>query len=237
MPAASKKTNPLVWVLVGILGLFLVIGMVVIAGGIFVAKKVQDAASNPALAAAQLMAAANPDIEIVSSNESAGTITLREKSTGKTITVDFDQIKEGKLTFEGEGQTVTIGGSEEGLKIDNSDGSSVQIGATASAKLPEWLPAYPGATAQGTFAMQGSGENAATVSFTTKDAVERVAKHYEEALKAAGLTPSVNIMSQDGQTSGAMIAAESADKKRSAVVSIGTGEEGQTVGITYSDKK
>jgi hypothetical protein len=220
LSGAAKKTNPLIWILVGILGLFMLVGIVVVAGGIFVAKKVQDAAANPALAAAELIAAANPDVEIVSSDEGAGTVTFKDTTTGKVVTVDLDQIKEGKLTVKGDG-----------------DGETVTIGADASTKLPEWLPVYPGATTSGTFAMQGSNSAAATVGLTTSDSVENVAKFYEETFKKAGLSTTTNLMQQDGKNSGGMIAGESADKKRSAVVSMATGDEGLTVGITYSDKR
>ena len=213
MSATAKKMNPLIWILVGILGLFALLGIVVVAGGIFVAKKVQDAAGNPGRAAAKLIAAANPDVEIVSSNEAAGTVTFKDTSTGKVVTVDFDQIKQGRISFEGEGEKVTIG-------------------ADASTRLPEWLPVYPGATTSGTFAMQGSNESAATVGLTTSASIDEVSKFYEEAFKKAGLSTNTNLMQQGG-----MISGESADKKRSAVVSMAAGDEGLTVGITYSDKR
>jgi hypothetical protein len=237
MPVQPKKTSPVIWIIVGILGLFMIAGLVVIAGGLFVAKKVHDAASNPALATAKIMAAANPDVEILSNDDRNGTVTFKDRKSGKVMTLNFDQIKQGKLTFEEDGKKVTVGSTASGIDVTSSDGSTVQIGANASSKLPDWLPVYPGSTAQGTFAMQGGGESGAAVSFTTKDPVSKVSKFYEDALKSAGLTTNVNLMSQDGKASGGMIAAESADKKKSAVVNIAAGDDAVTVGITYSDKK
>lgn len=237
MPVQPKKTSPVVWIIVGVLGLVMVAGMVVIAGGLFVAKKVHDAASNPALLAAKVMAAANPDVEILSSDDRNGTVTFKEKKSGKVITLDFDQIKQGRLVFEEDGKKVTVNSTTDGVNLTGSDGSAVQIGSNASAKMPDWLPAYPGSNAQGTFSMQDASQSGAAVSFTTKDAVDKVSSFYDDALRKAGLTTNVNLMQQDGKTSGAMITAESGDKKRSAVVNISAGDDAATVGITYSDKK
>ena len=237
MSVPPKKMSPIVWIIGGIFGLILLAGIVMVAGGLLVANKIHKAASNPALAAAKLIAAANPDVEILSSDEHAGTVTFKDKKDGKVITLNFDQIKQGKLTFEEDGKKVTMAASGNGVNIAGADGSTVQIGANASSKLPEWLPSYPGANAQGSFAMQASNESAATVSFTTKDSIDQVAKFYEDAFKKAGLTTSANMMQQDGKASGGMISAESADKKKTAVVNIAAGEDAATVGITYSDKK
>ena len=236
-PVPPKKTSPLVWIIVAILGLVMIAGIVVIAGGFFVAKKLQDAYSNPALATAKVLAAANPDIDIISTDDSKGTVTFKDKKSGKVVTLNFDQIKQGKITFEEDGKSVTMNSGADGVRIAGSDGSKVEIGANAAMKLPDWLPAYPGATAQSNFSMQSDKEAGASVSFTTKDSVDKVSKFYEEAFKKAGLTTTTNLMQQDGKAAGGMVAAESADKKRSAMVNIGAGEDAVTVGVTYSDKK
>jgi hypothetical protein len=236
-PVPPKKISPVVWIISAIFGLILLAGIVMVAGGLFVANKIHKAVANPALAAAKMIAAANPDVEILSSDDRAGTVTFKDKKDGKVITLNFDQIKEGKLTFEEDGKKVTVATSNDGLNIAGSDGSTVQIGGNASAKLPDWLPAYPGASTQGTFAMQGANEAAATVSFTTKDPIDNVAKFYQDSFKKAGFTTSANMMQQDGKTAGGMISAESGDKKKTAVVNIAAGDDAATVGITYSDKK
>jgi hypothetical protein len=231
-----KKTSPIVWILGGLFGLIILAGIVMIAGGLFIAKQVRDASGNPALAAAKLMAMANPDVEIVSSDASNQTVTLKDTRSGKVITLNLDQLKQGKLSFEQDGQKVTIDNSGNGVNMKGSDGSTIQIGTDASAKMPDWLPAYPGAKAQSTFAMQGGTEWGAAISFTTKDSIDQISKYYQDAFKNAGLAVNANIMTQDGKTAGGMITGESADKKKSAVVNIASGDEGATVGITYSDK-
>ncbi len=236
-PVQPKKANVVVWIIVGLLGLVMVAGVVVVAGGLFVAGKFHDAASNPALTAAKVMAAANRDVEILSSDDSKGTVTFKEKKSGKVITLDFDQIKQGRIVFEEDGKKVTVDSTTDGVNLTDNNGSTVQIGSNASARLPAWLPAYPGSNVQGTFAMQGTGHSGAAVSFTTKDRVDKVSSFYDDALRKAGFTTNVNLIEQDGKTSGAMITAESDDKRRTAVVNIAAGDDDATVSITYSDKK
>ncbi|HYP07706.1 MAG TPA: hypothetical protein VER03_15845 [Bryobacteraceae bacterium] len=233
----KKNISPIIWIVGGLFALVVLAGIAMIAGGLFLAKTVHDAAGNPALAAAKMMAMSNSDVEILSSDDAKGTVTFRDKKTGKILTMNFEQIKQGKIEFAEDGKTVTMESSGEGLSIKGVDGSTVQVGGQAGAKMPEWLPAYPGAVAQGTFAMQGGSESGAAISFTTKDAVEKVSTFYQDAFKNAGLSTTTNMMTQDGKTSGGIIAGESADRKRSAVVNIASGDDGITVGVTYSDKK
>ena len=80
---------------------------------------------NPALAVSKMLAAVNPDLEVMHVNEGKGTITVREKSTGKVVTLNFDDVKRGRIV---------IG--------DESEGKTASIDIVASAdKVPSWLPA------------------------------------------------------------------------------------------------
>ena len=122
----KKKLSPIVWVLIGIAAFFLLVIMAVIAGGIYVASRVAD---NPVEAAATLIAAGNPDVEVVSANRDKGTVTFREKSTGKTVTVNLEQLKQGRLVFTGDDKEVTVEAGPDGVKVESSDGEKVELGA------------------------------------------------------------------------------------------------------------
>ena len=110
-PAVARKTSPIVWILVAVLGLFLLGGIAVVGGGLFLVHKAKQAGidpelmrNNPGLATAKLLAATNPDLEVVSTDDQRGLITVRQKSTGKIMTVNFDEIKRGKITFREDGK-------------------------------------------------------------------------------------------------------------------------------------
>ena len=62
------------------------------------------------------MAALNPNVEVVSTDERAGKITLRDKQTGKTVTFDARDVQKGHISFEGDnGEKVEIQGEGQGM--------------------------------------------------------------------------------------------------------------------------
>jgi hypothetical protein len=235
-PPAQKKTSPLVWIAAGVFGLILLMGTAVVIGGFFIAKKVGDFASNPGMAAAKLMVAANPDLELVSADEGGGTVTVREKKTGKVLTVSLDQIKDGKLTVTEDGKTVTIGGSAAGVEVKSSDGTAYRLG---DAKLPSWIPAYPGSTPTGTASSRTDGEEQGTLTLTTSDAPDKVMTFCTDALKRAGLQnvqSSSAVIPGTNATTGSVIG-ESTDEKRSANIGVTSADGKTTAIITYSVKE
>jgi hypothetical protein len=193
-PAAKKGTSPLVWVLAGCGGLIVITILVLLAGGYFVAHKAKGyldvAKKNPALAAAKLMVAANPDVEVVSEDDDAGTLTIRNKKTGEEITMDAQDIKNGRLRFRNEkGEEVTFEGSgkpgKEGFKIESKKGS-MSFGNAEAEPPPAWVPTYPGSKTIATSRQKTEDGFTGTFSFQTEDSAETVATHYQTELTANG---------------------------------------------------
>jgi hypothetical protein len=236
--AAPQKTSAVVWILGGCGGLVVLAALV---GGItmyYVAHKVKQAAHNPALAVTRLLAAANPDVDVVSTDEDKGTITVRDKKTGKTLTMNFADAQKGKFVFEQDGQKVQMEAHGEGDKgsfeVKSSEGSMKFQAGAGSEKLPAWLPAYPGSVPQGAFSMQNPKETTGSFSFVTKDSIEQVMRYYEDALKKAGLKVTSNTMQQDGKTGLGIVTGEDAGNKRKAVVNATSSAEGINVGVTFT---
>lgn len=225
----SRKISPIVWVIAGVAGFFLLIGVLIVAGGLFLASKIAD---NPMLAAAAAIAAANPDVEIVSNDTAKGTVTFREKSSGKTLTLNFDQIKQGRLVFSGDGKEVTVETGAAGVHLKSSDGTVADIGAGSGA-LPEWIPAYPGVKIEGAFSSSSEAEKSASLTFTTRDATSKILKFYTDGFKDAGMKLS-NVSEQDG---GGMLSAESSDGKRHAAITVSSASGEAHVGITFTAKR
>jgi hypothetical protein len=239
MPPQAKKTNPLVWVLAAVLGLFFLAGIVVIGAGYYVVHKVKQAAANPALAVTRMIAAANPDVEVVSIDENKGILTVRDKKTGKTITMNFEDAKNGRFVFKEDGKdAVTVdaggGGSTGKVEIKTADGVA-RLGA--GGQLPSWLPSYPGADTKGTFSATGNTGETGSFAFTTKDPFDRVLNFYEDGLKKAGLHVTRTVTGSDGKSSGAVLNGEDESKNRTAAVILGASDEGTTVSLTFSAKK
>ena len=238
-PALSpaKKTNPILWIVLGILGLFVLAGVVVTSAGLFLAHKV---AQNPAMAMAKILTAANPDVEVLSTDEGRNTITLRDKKTRETVTMNFDDVKKGKIVFKGNGQEATIQARGDGgngtLEISSGDGK-VKFGAGSAAKLPDWAPVYPGVTPETTFSMQAAAADGGTFQFTTKDPAKSVLSYYEQSLKRGGFQISANFTGDAGGSSGGMLSAENPDAKRSVVVTVGSENGATTVNVVFGTKK
>ena len=223
----KKKASPFVWILGGC-GVLVVLGLIGFAvTGYFVAKKVKDSGfdtalmqKNPALAAAKMAVALNPDVEVVSTDEDKGILTIKEKKTGKTITMNAEDIKNGKISFS-----------------DESTGEKVTLGVDKEAKLPDWVPSYPDSKPEGSFsATSGEGEGG-MVHFKTPDAGPKVLAFYQDALKKAGYKITATMAGSPGDGSGGMVAAENAATKKSVMVTLSASSEGTDVAITYGSKK
>lgn len=233
-PAPRKGLGPVAWILIILGGLFAFFVIILFAGGLFLAHKIHQAGRNPAIAIAKLAVAANPDAEILSEDDDRGTLTIRDRKTGKTITMNAGDIQKGKFTLTGENnETVTIGGTGNGsgLEFKGNDGT-VRIGA-GPVKLPSWLPNYPGATMEGTMSSDTPQAIAATFNFKTHDAADKVVSFYKDAFASAGLKESANVST----SAMAMVAGADADNKREASIMV-TPENGESsVRVSFTDKK
>jgi hypothetical protein len=219
-----QKSNVLKWVLIGIGACFMMLVIAVVGIGMFVAHKAKQAGldpdlikRSPGLAAAKLMVAANPDVEMVSADEGKQVMTVRDKKTGKVYTMSFDDAKNGKFTMTENGKTtLTVGGK---------------------AKAPAWVPDYPASDPQGAFSAQGEDGAGGTFTFKTKDSSDKVIKYYQDQFKASGLNVTTNITNQNGQSTAGMLGAQDEAKKYTVTVILGVEGGDTTVAVTYATNK
>ena len=235
MPVAAAKTSPLVWVLAGCGGLIVIAALVF---GFFVFKArqfVHSAQHNPAYAIARLAAAANPDIEIISTDEDKGTMTVRNKKTGETLTVNMQDAQKGKFVFEQNGKKAEINAQAEGdkgsLEIKSSEGT-MKFGTNE--KTPDWVPVYSGAAPQGVYSAQTAQGATGSFRFTTNDSVDQVAHFYEDALKKAGMKVTVSSTQQNGATGFAIVSGEDVATKRKVVATASPSGTATSVGVIYT---
>ena len=225
-PPAPRKTSPLVWVLVAVLGFFMLCGIGVVGFGWFVMHKVRQAGldpdlwrRNPGLAAGKLLAATNPDLDVLRTDDNAGTITLRDRRTGKETTITFDQVRQGKFTIRAEDE--------------NGKTASLEFGGSGS-KPPAWVPDYPGS--RPAYSIKGSadsGEEGGNFTFTTDDPASKVMAFYQDKTREMGMEAKVATTTPDG----GMLVAAREDDDRSLTIVVG-GNSGQTtVNVTYARKR
>jgi hypothetical protein len=219
-PPTKGKIHPIVWVLVGLFGLFVIGVVAVIGAGFFFARSV---AQNPGAWVARAITMGNPNAEVVNTDNRAQTVTIRDKKTGEEVTLSFDDVKNGKFKMSAVGKNGEVG--------------TVEIGG-GEGKLPSWVPSYPGAKATGNFTAQGtdaSGRGSGgVVAFESGDPPSKVMQFYKD--KIDGLGMKVNSQFTGGDT-GMLIAAED-DNKRTLQVTVGNGSGGgSSISITFSEKR
>jgi hypothetical protein len=234
-PPPPRKSGALKWILLGC-GLFLVLILGAMGYCTIVAKrKFGEFKDNPAMATAKMVVAANPELELVSEDKEAGTLTIRNKTTGEVVTVGLDDIKEGKIDFKtAEGETSMEVG-EEGIKISGAEGQTTfQTGAVEN--VPDWIPAYPNGTTQPGYSATTAEGRQAAFTVTTSDPVDRVLSFYEEKLRAAGLTVEKAEMTAGDQRSGT-VSGRSADDARQVSVMVSTSDEGTQALVSFTEKQ
>jgi hypothetical protein len=228
MPGAAKpKTSPVVWILAAVVGLFVLVGILIFGAGLFVAYKAKNAGfdsalaqKNPALAAAKVMASLNPDVEVVSVDEDKGLLTIKDKKTGKVITVNADNVKNGRMTIS-----------------DESTGEKFSFNSNGALQLPAWLPSYPGSKPEGTFSASGKGNEGGMAHFKTSDAGPKVLAFYQDALKSAGFKITSTFSGDSGDSKGSMVTAEDTGNGRTVMVTVSSsGGDGTDVSLTYGTK-
>ena len=114
-------------------GLVVVLAVVALAAGFFVFQKgkeivqeatgsesfqeiLQDLKDNPVKTAAELMIRTNPELQLLATDDEAGTFTFRITRTGEEATVNFEDIAKGRFsvtTSEGE-YSIDASGETEG---------------------------------------------------------------------------------------------------------------------------
>ena len=112
-PTSTKKI--LMWILL-VFGILIIIVALIVGGATYYAyTKMKDMGltpsqlgDDPGTAFGKIVEATNDEIEFVSSDKEKGVVTFRNKSTGETISIDFESIKAGELPevlMPGSGET------------------------------------------------------------------------------------------------------------------------------------
>jgi hypothetical protein len=184
-----------------------------------------------------MLASMNPNVDVVSADEGTGKITLRDKKSGKTVTLDFQDIQKGRISFENEeGERVDISGQGEkgSFTVESKDGVA-QFGAGSLAGVPRWVPRYPGAEATGTFTASGKDQDSGAFQLKCSGSVQQVADFYERELKSAGLKIDKHTMSSGGENTVVLHGSEESGG-REITASVSRADGGTVAHIIYSMK-
>ena len=238
--APAKKVSPLVWILGG-LAVVMFLGMMTCGIlGFLAVRAVKNAGfdpglmkSNPGLAMAKMAAALHPDLEVVSTDDRGGRITMKEKSTGKVMTFRFDPDQKTLVMTGNDGKDVTVSAAGNGNVTLKSNDSTLTFGANGSKPPPSWVPVYPGSSTEANYSAQTPQGNQFQFSFKTKDPVAKVIQYYQDSFKSGGF----NVTQAVSAETGGMVSVEDAGKKRTSVVTIGFTNGETQVSVIAIEKK
>ena len=217
----KKGLSPLAWIAIGCGGIVLIGLIVVVAGGLFVAKKasdfVEDAQKNPAYTYARLIAATNPDIEVVDRDDEKQMVSLKNLKTNEVVTLNLEDLEQGRISW------VTADGE-------------VKIGANVG-DIPSWVPIPPGSEANLNYSATENGEASGMVTYTVDDSVDEVITWYKEKLESDGyqLQSHNADMGEQGQT-GTLVGVDEESGRR-ITINAASQEDGSSAGsITFGMK-
>jgi hypothetical protein len=240
LPPPRRRNSPLIWILAIAGGLVLLMIVIAVGSGLFIAYKAKQAGvdselmrRDPELAIAKMMAALAPNMEVVSVDRTRDLVTMRNRKTGKTITLSLDDARRGRISIKSEnGGRVTItGGGSGGRFVRIAPGENAPTFGSGAVALPDWLPAYSGATPRGAQSTQDDVESG-NFHFVTTDSPRQVLDFYEAALKKAGLAP--NVMRE---ADGGMLNARDDKTKREVIVTTERRSGTTSVSGTFSTRK
>lgn len=243
--AQAKKGLPVwAWVGIGCGALMVIVLVVVMVGGFFVARKVQDVAAdfeeNPAMATARMIVKLNPELEEVSTDEDAGTITVRNTKTGEVITVNFEDIEEGKFSFTTDEGEITIDASqvdESGsIKVTNDEGGVIFSTGSAADEVESWVPVFPGCEPSNRHSMRTAQELSGGFELQTSAPIAEALEYYRKALEGEGYEVSVNTFTQD-DSEGGMVNGSHTESGRNVVAIFSSEGGGPTkIVVSYSER-
>ena len=240
--AQGKKGLPVwAWIGIGCGALMIMVLVVVMVGGFFIARKAKDAIAefedNPARTIARGIVMANPDLEEVSADEDAGTITIRNTKTGEEITVNYEDIKEGKLSFTTDKGEINVDASEMkdtgSIKVTDEKGGIVfSAGGAVSDDVESWVPMFPGSEPTNRHTMRTEEEQTGGFELETTASVADALEFYRAALQGEGYEIAVNTFTKD-DSEGGMVNGNHVEQGRS-VVAIFNSEGGGPTKIVVS---
>jgi len=241
-PAAQpqkKKGLPLLgWIAIGCGVVLLFVGIGVTAVGWFAVSKVKEVAQefekNPEKAAAEMFVKLNPELELVESDGDAGTITVREKSSGTVSTFDYSELESGKFSFETEGGGTTVfdasEANESGVVTITTDEGQLQYGGAG--EMPDWIPRHPDTVSSQQLVHQTtSTSETGNGGFVVDAEPDAVFAWYKDRMEAEGFDVTTTTIDTDGQWMGMI----SGRKDKTELAVNVTAEEGKTQAtMTYS---
>jgi len=237
-PAKKKGMGVVGWLAIGCL-IVLLLGLgSCFACGYYAKRKLgqisQDFEKNPEMATAKMVVQMTPDLELVSTDDAAGTLTVKNTKTGEVVTVSVADAKEGKFSISTDQGTSSVDVNQDGsMEVTGADGQTATLSTGGTADLPSWVPAYPNGQASTNYTATTNEGKTAMVMVTTSDSIDDVASFYEQRLKEGGLEVSKSVSNVGGET---IATVGASDPKRQVSIMVASVDGKTQATVTWTEK-
>lgn len=238
---ARKSPRPNILLrLIGWIATLIVLAIIAMAGlGFYWLHKAKEAGLNPYLmtknrdlAAAEVAVVRGGDMRILSTNDAAETMVVRDNRTGKTITLKFDRAKKSMVETEEHAKQPALAatGTSSATQTKAPDATAKPANP---ANPPSWVPVYPGASLQNQLSADDSQKQAGSYTFISTDSPDKVVSYYSQQLNSAGM----KLTTTGSAPADQIITGTQDSSARSVQVTVSTAGDGTHVSVAYEQKK
>jgi hypothetical protein len=181
-------------------------------------RKIDDFAKNPEKAAAEMVVKLNPDLEMLSTDDTKGEMTIRNKK-GEVTTLSYKDISEGRIT------------------VRDKEGNLTMLGTGDLSQVPEWVPRLPNSSDEvGIMHSETTEQTTGMFSATTSDPLDKVEEFLKARATDLGLGES-NRSSFSANGVESLTATYRGGKREITAIITRQPNEPLKVQMTYSEKK
>ena len=191
--------------------------------------------NSPDLLVRKAIELSNPNLEVLNIDTSRGVIKVYDKQQKKTLTIDMEQAKQGRIKIIGDdGENISVNGDKGKVEVNDGKGGRFTMEGEGNTRITQsWIPKYPGANKLAAMKATTNGKESGTYQFQTSDAVSKVLEFYESGFQAEGFK--VNKTTFSGtDTDGGSLSAEK-DSQTATVTLSRSGDETSVV-IAFKDQ-
>ncbi len=218
----AKKGIPVLgWLGIGC-GTIVIIGIVIVALLVgWCKRKVGDLSEfqrNPEKAAAELIVRMNPDLKLVSQDESKGEMTIQTKD-GQEMTMSYKDVSQGKIT------------------VKDAEGNVTQIGGADLSTLPAWVPQVAGLKDVSCSSQKKSADQIDGFYMgTSSDTADQLEEFFKKQAEKQGMSDSSRSSFESDGVATRALAYEGGDRKLSVMIAVKNGGD-PSVQVSFEGKK
>lgn len=215
----GKKGIPVLgWLGIGC-GTIVIIGIVIISLLVgWCKRKVEGFQKNPEKTAAEFIVQMNPDLKLVSQDESKGEMTIKTKD-GQEMTMSYKDVSKGKFT------------------VKDAEGNVTQLGGADLSTLPAWVPQVSGLNDVSCSTQNKPSDQVTGIYMgTSSETPDNLEEFFKKEAEKQGMTDSSRSAFEIDGVGTRTLSYEGGDRKLSIMISSKQGEAAN-VQVTYEGRK